>query len=312
MNQDSDSVRAATGKVSWFGPEVPPDTTTGPRAVDEPTVALPVVPRAAPVAARAVIVYEPEPRRRWGLPVFTAVMVALTLGVVLGQTATFQPVSRSASAAQTEPLPSYEAVPAPPPPPLPITAPRGVATERLLEVTGNAAVLRIHSADLGPMLFSAAGLDSTSTPDVVDTAAGPRIGLGGAGVEIQLNSAVRWTVRLAGSTAEQYLDLRAGGLAGIELTGGAARAVMELPRPAARTVPLRIAGAVQNLEIRSADAAVRLRLSKGAGTATVDGKADREVRAGAVLSTTGWRSAGHRYDVKVSARVDTVLVDHAP
>jgi hypothetical protein len=88
--------------LSRTGPESPPDLEVPPPVIDEPTqklkVVLPSIPQ--PVAARAVIVYEQAPRRPWRLWGFTAVLVALTIGVVLGQAEAFQPVSRGATGAR--------------------------------------------------------------------------------------------------------------------------------------------------------------------------------------------------------------------
>ena len=87
-------VGAVLSLLSRMGPEVPPDFANAPpvrHPGEEPTQTLPVIvarkPPAPGVAARAVIVYETQPRRPWVLWMFTAMLVALTIGVVLGQTA---------------------------------------------------------------------------------------------------------------------------------------------------------------------------------------------------------------------------------
>ena len=130
------------------------------------------------VRGRAVIVYEPEPRQsRWFL-ILAAVLVALTTGVVLGQAVAYQPASRAGSTAATGPVPAYgtppEAFPSPSVPAAPVvgpplTAPLGSARTRLIEVTGASALLRIRSADLGPLLFSVTAMDGGAMPGVVDT-----------------------------------------------------------------------------------------------------------------------------------------------
>jgi hypothetical protein len=113
-------------------PSSPPADPASVRGVaDEPTELLAVIApppgaaaRVSPppprIAARAVIVYEPEPRRSWGLWIFTGLLVALTVGVVLGQAVAPQPVSRPAPAVTTwTPPPPYDApvgVPFRPPP----------------------------------------------------------------------------------------------------------------------------------------------------------------------------------------------------
>jgi hypothetical protein len=301
---------ADLGLLSRTGPEAPPDLATSP--VDEPTDLLPTItPRRVPpppprVAARAVIVYEPQPRRSWGLWVFTGLLVALTVGVVLGQTAAFRPVSRAASAAQTEPLPTYVTPPAPPPA---VTEPLGAATTATIEVGGAAALLQVRTADLGPLLFSAAAPAGGPMPGLERTRRGPRLTVG-THTELLLNTKVRWTLRLTGRFGAEQVDLRGGGVARIELTGDSPDATLDLPRPAG-TVPLRVTGRLGKLQIRAA-APVRVKLGRGAATATMDGTQQRSIRAGATLNGKGWRSADERYDVTASKRIDTVLVDRTP
>lgn len=320
---------AVMGPLSRSGPEVPPDVTES--ALEEPTALLPVITPAAPAAppqetapdpkvtGRAVIVYEPEPRPRRGLWVFTAMMVALTTGVVLGQTSAYRaPAQRSVSATQTAPIPVAEPSPSVPPGPVPgpqITALLDSAKTRSLEVTGASTSLRIRSADLGPLLFSVDTLDGSAMPGVEDTSRGLRLTLvrtGADATEIRLNSKVRWTIRLAGESTAQEIDMRAGGLAGIELAGAASDALLDLPRPA-KAVALRVTGAVGSLRIRAGDdVPVRVRLGRGADTTTLDGTQRQNAKSGTVLASAGWQSAKKRYDVKVTARVNSVTVDHTP
>ena len=67
--------------------------------------------------------------------------------------------------------------------------------------------------------------------------------------------------------------MAAGGLARIELAGGATQAALVLPRPTG-TIALRVTGTVSDLRIQASNGRpVRLRLGEGADTATVDGTA---------------------------------------
>jgi hypothetical protein len=307
----TDLEQADLGLLSRTGPEAPPDLAAAP--VDEPTDLLPTItPRRMPppppprVAARAVIVYEPQPRRSWGLWVFTGLLVALTVGVVLGQTAAFRPVSRAASAAQVEPLPTYVTPPAPPPV---VTEPLGTATAATIEVGGAAALLQVRAAGLGPVLFSATAPAGGPAPGLERTRRGPKLTVG-THTELLLNAKVRWTLRLTGQFGAEQIDLRSGKLARIELTGDSPDAALDLPRPAG-TVPLRVTGKVGKLQIRAQDP-VRVKLGKGAAAATIDGKAQRGVRDGAALTGKGWRPAKQRYDVTAAQRIDSVTVDRVP
>lgn len=322
--------------LSRLGPEVPPDVANAPveprrrpHPVEEPTQTLPLVAarRAPPprVAARAVIVYEPQQRRSWGLWAFAAMLVALTVGVVLGQAVADQPASRSAAGtvptggvvpAVTSGPSSGPAAPAPAVLSRPLTAPLGTARTRVFEVTGASTVLHVRSAKLGDALYRVTTTGSGAVPKLVGTARGPRLeltrtrGAGVQGVDIQLNAEVSWTIRLAGRSSEQDVDMRAGGLAGVELTGGALSAVLQLPVPKG-TVPLSVTDTVRQLIVHAQiGTPVRLRLSAGAGAATVDGVTYRNVKTGTVLTPAGWQSAGNRYDVAISAAVSSASVDH--
>jgi hypothetical protein len=337
MSADEPSARRPAGAVmsllSPTGPEVPPDVANAPTGTqppvhfgDEPTQMLPViaVPRPArarpapSVAARAVIVYEEQPRRPWRLWAFTVVLVALTIGVVLGQISAFQPASRSN--AQAAAVPSYGAPSAAGPslsgPGLRVTEPLGSARTRLLEVAGVSTLLHIRSAKLGDVLFTIATVDSSAVPKVVDTDSGPRLELirtgvaGTVGADIELNAKVAWTIRIAGGSTEPDIDMRVGGLAGVEFAGGASRAVLQVPEPKG-TVRLSVTGAVSELSVRAGiGVPVRLRLGNGADVAIVDATTYRAVKPGTVLTSSGWKSAKNRYDVVTSATVNSVLVDH--
>ena len=294
------------------------------------------------VVARAVIVYQDRPRRPWRLWVFTVAIVALTVGVVLGQTAAFEPVYRPAGA-QTATLPSAELPPVPlPSGPVPsgaappgvgpsgvgpssgtlgqtwpdaahrVTAPLGALRTRRLEVVGAATVLRVRSADLGEALFDIATTDRSAVPSVTSDEQGSRLALirtgeaGTVGAEIQLHTKVAWTLKLTGGSAEQLIDMRAGRVARIEITGGSAQLVLQLPEPRG-TVPISVAGPVGELVVRAGTGTpVRLRLRGGAKSAVVDGKAPRKVKAGTTLTPAGWSGAENRYDVVTADAVTTV------
>jgi hypothetical protein len=310
----SNASHAVMGLLSPGGPEVPPDAAAGPvrSAVDSPTQPLPVIARPPKVEARAVIVYEPQPRRRWGLWLFTALLVALTAGVVLGQAVAYQPPARAVATTPPWPaanaVPSMPAYPGPPAPPAPATAPLGAARAGRIEVTGAAGTVRIRSVDLGDLLFSASAAGPV-TPVVRDTAAGPRVEVSAAGpgsVEILVHSAVRWTVRL-GTATRHDVDLSGGKVAGIELAGGSAYAAVHLPRPAGR-IRLRVTGAIGDLRIDTAGAPARLRLAAGASTASFGGRPRAEAGPGTTLRSAGWTGAKRRYDIDVSSRPGTVAV----
>jgi hypothetical protein len=297
---------------------------------EEPTQQLPVVvPAAGPHAAvppRAV--GAPAGPARGALPVVSArrvgrglilaaILAALVTGVLLGRTIAYQPSNDRpvavAGPAQTT-QPSDQALPVSG---RRVTAPLGSTRTSRIEVTGVSTLLRIRTADLGDRLFRIATLDDSAVPRVVDTDHGPRLDLtrtrtpGTVGADIQLNSSVDWTIRLTGGSTEPVIDMRSGGLARIELVGGASRAVLQLPAPKG-TVPLSVTGRVDDLTIRTRTGTpVQLRLGKGAATSTVDGATRTAVNPGAALVPAGWESARNRYDLTASATIGAIRVEHA-
>ena len=348
---------AVLGLLSSTGPEALPEPQK-PAFADEPTQQVPVVaagpsafpqfpadtpaavvaPGAAPrqpeppkVVARAVIVYEPEPRRSWGLWVLTAVLVSLTVGVVLGQTVADVPRS-GAAAAQVQPTEAgYSTPPTVTPSPstqaaglgqgLPVTGQRvsaalGKVRAQQFEISGGATLVTVRSVDLGDRLFDIAALDDSAVPQVLTQSTGPRLEFvrtgapGRIGAVIQLNSKVKWKLRLTGGAAEQDIDMRAGGFAGLDLIGGASRTVLQLPAPKG-TVPLTISGLVNELDVHAAKSVpVRVKLAKGAEQTVIDGKSRKRLKSGTTLTSTGWTTTANRYDITAPAKLGTLKVDH--
>jgi hypothetical protein len=288
------------------------------------------------VAGRAVLVYEPDARRPWRLWAFTAVLVSLTVGVVLGQAEAYQPATGRSSAETQAGSPGQ--VPANVMPTAPtgrLTVPLGTATARQLEVAGGTAVMRIRIADLGDTLLTADPLDQTMTAqftenkassrlEVVPTGAPPPAGASAApgpdgaaalpsasaGAEVVLNAKVAWTLEVTGTATDLNIDSRPQGLAGLEVSGATTRTVLQLPQPKG-TVPLTVSGAVGDLTVRTEGGApVRVRLAKGAEQATIAGKVTKAPAAGRTLSEQGWKAAKARYDVKANGAVKNFLVEH--
>jgi hypothetical protein len=183
---------------------------------------------------------------------------------------------------------------------------------RLLEVAGPVAVLRVRTADLGEALLDVTTLDPSATVTLIDGARGSELGVlptgvpGTVGAEIRLNAKVTWTLRLAGGSAEQNIDLRGGSVAGVELTGGTTRAALQLPPPRG-TVPVKVSGTIGELTVGAA-APVRFRVTGGAGTAVLNSKTKRQVKAGSTLTSAGWRAAARgRYDVTSAGAVTSIV-----
>lgn len=304
-------------------PETLSDLPKPQPVVNEPTQTLPTV-EPLKVAARAVIVYQEAVRRPWRLWVFTAVLVALTVGVVLGQSVAFEPTYRSSANANAAVVPT----PAVPTPPIPtaswpdaahrLTAPLGATRSRTLVVTGSSAVLHVRSVDLGKSLYDIATTDRSAVPRITTTTRAATLELiptgddGTVGAEIQLNSRVAWTLELAGGLNEQSVDMQAGGLAGLRLSGGSAHTAILLARPEG-TVPLSVAGPVGDLTVTTRTAVpVRVTLGGGAHAMVVDGKPRPEPKPGTTVTPTGWAKAGNRYDLTTTGPVTSALIVTTP
>jgi len=297
--------------LSRTGPEVPPDLVVPPPVIDEPTQKLKVILPSVPqrVAARAVIVYEQTPRRPWRLWAFTAVLVALTIGVVLGQAEAFQPVSRGGSA-QAAVVPPNVPTPVGPAPVAPITAPLGAVKALVFEVTGEASSVHITSADLGDQLYSVVPIGVSVPPPITASPRGPRLVLSKTGAEVRLSAKVSWTVRVAATSSDQTIDMRAGGLAAIEVTGASMRTELTLPRPRA-TGKVTVSASMRSLRVSTVGAVpVRLRLDGGAQTVVLDGRTNRTVKPRTTLTPAGWKTAKIRYDVRAAVAVGSVFADH--
>ncbi len=308
---------------TWFDP-VPRGSVAAPPAtpLEESTQTLPVItPR---VGARTVIVYE---RRSWGLLVLTGLLVALTAGVILGQTVAFQPHGRTGAgvAAADEIPPSASAEPSPGtgpgsspstgPSAARISAPLGRTTAMNFEIGGAASSVSVVTADLGDRLYDIAGTDDSAVPAITATKGGPVLSFirtgapGRSGAIVQLSDKVRWTLRFTGSTAEQSVDLRTGKLAALDLAGGTGRAVLQLPVPKG-TVPVRVTGDTGSLEILTRDGVpVRLRLGLGADSAVVDARTRTKLKA-TTLTPAGWTTTTNRYDVTTKTKIAAVRVTH--
>jgi hypothetical protein len=290
---------------SRSGPEVPPDLVVPPPVIDEPTQKLHIITMPSPrVEARAVLVYDQTPRKPWRLWAFTAVLVALTIGVVLGQAEAFEAPSRG-STAQAATVP-------PPPSTAPAAAPVNGVKALTFEVAGDVTVLHVATADLGDQLYTVTPLDPSIEPRITDTAAGPRLDLartavtGTAGAEVRLNAKVAWTLRVASAASDQDIDLRAGGLAALELAGNTARATVRLPS-AKTTVRVAVTGGVSRLTVGT-ESPARLRLKAGADIAVVDGRTTRTAKPGTTLTAKGWTKSRGRYDVTVTKAVSHIDV----
>jgi len=302
----------------------PPGPDAEPKG-GEPTPAEPASAEPAsaePASAEPTVVYV---HKKHGLLIFTAIMVALTVGVVLGQTTAYQQGSVYASPrAET----TYSTPPtAPPPSPgTSLSAALGTTRDATFEVGGGAEVISVHSADLGARLYTVTTFDGSARPQMSGgtrpahaAAADPSTytlnlihtgSTGRIGADVQLSSRVRWSLRLDGGTAEQDIDMTGGRLRGVDLAGGAGRVMLRLPAPTG-TVAITLGGGANEFDVQAA-APIRIHLSKGAADSAVGQATRHTAKPGAVLTAGAWADARDRYDITASALLDLVRISEVP
>jgi hypothetical protein len=302
--------------------EAPPAAAEQP-AAEQPAAEQPAPEEPAPEEpAEPTVVYEKKSR---GLLIFTAIMVALTAGVLLGQTSVAEQGLGSVTSRLDPAGDGYVTPPAAAPsaagpsaagpaPGTRVTAPLAGATSHRFEVGGGADLISLRSADLGDKLYDITTFDGSAVPQIVG--GGARLELirtgapGRVGADIQLNSRVKWSLRLDGGTTEQTIDLGTGRLARLELTGGATRVLLRLPRPKG-TVPIIVTGPASEFDVQ-AGVPVRVRLGAGADDATIIDKTRHAVKAGTIVASAGWTGTTNRYDIKAAAKLNLLRLSAIP
>jgi hypothetical protein len=127
-------------------------------------------------------------------------------------------------------------------------------------------------------------------------------------VSVVLNSAVTWSLDLAGGTQRTNVNLRGGHVGAIAVTAGSDILDVSLPRPAG-TVPFLFAGGASQFSLSlPGGIPVRVTARGGAGFLTVDGQSLTGVAGGTVLTSPGWATAPARFDVDATAGVSRLTV----
>jgi hypothetical protein len=126
--------------------------------------------------------------------------------------------------------------------------------------------------------------------------------------ELTLSGRVLWAIKAGMGMSDVVADLQDLKLTDLEISGGASRLEIKLPRPTA-TVPVRIGAGASNVElIRPVGVPVRVRIGGGASQLAID-----EFRVGAAGGKTDWRSPDYdlvegRYDIEIGAGASKVTV----
>jgi hypothetical protein len=193
-------------------------------------------------------------------------------------------------------------------------------TQAALKVTSGTSVLDISVARLDGTLLRVSTPASAPVRPVLSgstlillSLAGdrpaPDHGHGsGYAVRVVLNSAVTWSIELAGGTQRTDLDLRGGKVGGIAVTAGSDILDVSLPVPSGVLPFLFAGGASQFLLSLPGGVPAEVIVGGGAGFLSVDGQNMTGVAGGTVLATPGWPTARSRFAVDAIAGVSRLTV----
>ena len=128
-------------------------------------------------------------------------------------------------------------------------------------------------------------------------------------VDIALDSAVTWQLRLAGGADTASLDLRGTSVSELDLASGVSTVEAWLPAPH-NTLVVRETGGVNQLTVHvPTGAPVRLTVGGGAGSVSIDGTGHNGVSAGEQFTSGSWGSAPDRLDIDTVGGVSRVRID---
>ncbi|OJF15845.1 hypothetical protein, partial [Couchioplanes caeruleus] len=194
-------------------------------------------------------------------------------------------------------------------------APLGDRTAAGFDVVDGATAVMLRTADLGDRLYAVSTpQDSAIVPRAAEQDGRVRLfldrtdGSHPGTVDITLTSRVRWDLRVAGGASLSTIDLSGGGVSGVDLTGGASRINLTLPRPDG-TLNVRMTGGVSLFDVRTAGRVpVRVRVGGGADQVVLNGRSHSRVPAGSLFTPANWARAADRIDVEATAGMSELTV----
>ena len=196
-------------------------------------------------------------------------------------------------------------------------------TSAALKITAGTPVLELSVGTLGGTLLRVSTPDDAQVRPVLSGSGLIRLSLAGAGpaygqgsghsqgsgyaVKVVLNSAVTWSLDLAGGTQYTEADLRGGKVGGIAVTAGSDVLEVSLPKPAG-TLPLLLAGASQFLLSLPGGVPAQVTVGGGASFVSVDDQNLTGVAGGTVLTPPGWATATSRFDIDATSGFSRLTV----
>jgi hypothetical protein len=130
----------------------------------------------------------------------------------------------------------------------------------------------------------------------------------GAGGTLVLHPGVAWELVFHGGASQVDVDLRAGRVTGLELSGGASEVHLALPAPNA-IVPLRIRGGASEVAIcRPESVPVGVQVRGGLSRFEMDGRQIGAAGGPIALDSDGWSTAKARYDLQLTGGASELCV----
>ena len=180
----------------------------------------------------------------------------------------------------------------------------GRTQARLEFLAGAGATNVVVTPAVGDLLFRARF--DRAAPDI--RVSGDTISVRGRRASlIELHPAVAWEVSMRGGSKDLSIDLSAGRVTGLSLTGGSNKAQFTLGTPVG-TAMVALGRGTNKVRITRPDAVpVRVTARGGANKVTVDGRTVR----GDSWESPGWATATDRYDVFVGGGSSNIAVTRA-
>jgi hypothetical protein len=204
-------------------------------------------------------------------------------------------------------------------PPHAVSMARGSLTRAALKVTSGTRFLDVSTGKLGGTLLRVSTPDDAPARPVLSGSGLIVLSLAGAGaphgsgssgyvVTVVLNSAVTWSLDLAGGTQRTEADLRGGKVAGVAVTAGSAELDVSLPRPAG-TLPFLLAGGVSLFRLGlPGGVPAQVTVGGGASFVSVDDQNLTGIAGGTVLTPPGWATATSRFDIDATSGFSRLTV----
>lgn len=186
-----------------------------------------------------------------------------------------------------------------------------------LDLTSGVGLVTVRVGDLGDRLYRVSTpAGSGAVPRVTGRDGSVLVGLTGSGggpasVRIVLSSRATWRLRLSGGAERARIDLRGGPVSGVDIAGGVSSVQLWLPRPSG-TVTVREGGGASEFAVHAPPAVpVLVRVTGGAGQASIDGTVHSGVSGNTVYPAGGWDQARDRYELDAVGGVSRLSLDRS-